>query len=553
MDLFFRLIPWFLPPLIGAAIGYITNAIAITMLFRPHREKRFLSIKLPMTPGIIPKQRYELSESVGRMVSRELLTEDAVRKQIRSKSFLKSVDHSIKAFLDLVIETPIAELKSQFIKSRLKIRTENEISKSFLPELLGNFINSKGFLNLMDNLLDKGIIYLKDKTPNMLFHDKKERPNKIEGAVDKLLSILLSAGLEERFLNIVDRWMEKAVHDNYHLSVILTEKNIGRFIDISGKLYIRLFPHFIHFLNSKDVTKELEIHGRRLLEDIINKLNKIQRFLISAGQYDRTLDDNMAGIVKDTINNFRDYGENKKNIDNMAAGLERRLVALSQTTAGQIFTEWDGDLFKDLHNIERSVFEFIRNPIVSENIRNWLLGFYSKYENIEMEVLLSDWLRLSFADIKNRILKFIFPGDAWASSQGCMAEQEACFRPGKLVCDQPKGEIASSMLTGIFNIITNNGNMAVKEIINISPDVRSKIDTNLTSTLIGIVDDKVPQILESIDVNNLVVDKINTLDMEKVEKLILDIVRKQLRWINVFGALLGSIIGGAQLLLNMFM
>ncbi len=527
MDFFLKLLPWFLPPIIGAAIGYITNAIAITMLFRPHEEKRFLSIRLPMTPGIIPKQRLELSESVGRMVSRELLTEDAVRKQIRSKSFLKSVDLSIKTFLDLVIETPIAELKSHFIRSRLKIKTEDEISKSFLPELLGNFLNSKGFLNVIDNLLDKGIIYVENKTPAQLFPDKKER------VIDKFLSILVSSDLEERFLNIVDNWLEKAVHDNYHLSIVLTENNIERFLDISKKLYIRLFPHFIHFLKSKEVTKELEIHGRRLLEDIINKLNKIQRFLISAGQYDKTLDENMAEIVKDTIINLRDYGEDKKNIVTMANGLERRLVSLSQTTAGQIFTDWDGDLFEDLHSLERSVFEFIRNPIVSENIKNWLLGFYNKYENVKLKVLLSDWFMMSFADLKNKVLKFIFPGE---NLKGASIDK-----------------MATGMLSGVFNIITNNGNMAIMEIINISPDIRNKIDINLTSTLIGIVDDKVPQILESIDVNTLVVDKINTLNMEKVEKLILDIVRKQLRWINVFGALLGSIIGGAQLLLNMFM
>ena len=541
MDFFLKLLPWFLPPLIGAAIGYITNAIAITMLFRPHEEKRFLSIRLPMTPGIIPKQRFELSESVGKMVSRELLTEDAVRKQIRSKSFLKSVDLSIKTFLDLVIETPIAELKSRFIRSRLKIKTEDEITKSFLPELMGNFLNSKGFLNVMDNLLDKGIIYLEDKTPTQLFPDKKEM------VVDKLLSILVSEDLEERFLNIVDTWLEKAVHDNYHFSIVLTENNIGRFLDISKKLYIRLFPHFIHFLNTEEVTKELEIHGLRLLEDIINKLNKIQRFLISAGQYDKTLDDNMSEIVKDTIINLRDYGEDTGNIETMVKGLERRLVSLSQTTAGQIFTDWDGDLFKDLHSLERSVFEFIRNPIVSGNIKNWLLGFYSKYENIKLKVLLSDWFMLSLADLKNKVLKFIFPTDAWAS------RKLASNQPGGNPKGAPIDKIATGMLSGIFNIITDNGNMAIREIINISPDIRSRIDTNLTSTLIGIVDDKVPQILESIDVNTLVVDKINTLDMDKVEKLILDIVRKQLRWINVFGALLGSIIGGAQLLLNMFM
>lgn len=532
MDLFLKLLPWFLPPLIGAAIGYITNAIAITMLFRPHEVKRIFFLRIPMTPGIIPKQRYELSESVGKMVSRELLTEDAVRKQIRSKSFLKSVDSSINIFLDLVTETPISELKDRLIRSRLKIKTEGAVSKSFLPELLGNFLDSDGFSNVIDNLLDKGIIYLEDKTPNQLFPGRKER------VVEKFISVLVSSGLEDRFLEIVDRWLEKAVHDNYHLSVIFTKVNITRLIDISTKLYIRLFPHFIHFLSSREVKRELEVHGRRLLEDIINKLNKIQRFLISAGQYDRTLDENMMEIVEDTISNFRDYGAAEKNIRNMAEGLERRLVSLSQISAGQIFTDWDGDLFEDIHSLERSVFEFIRNPVVAENIKNWLFSFYEKYGNIELRLLLSDWFRLSLADLKGKVLNFIFP------------KEKLKRKESSSVID---GVLPSSLLSGIFNIVTGNGKMAIREIINISPDIRSRINTNLTSTLIGIVDDKVPQILESIDVNTLVVDKINTLNMEKVEKLILDIVRKQLRWINVFGALLGSIIGGAQLLLNMFM
>lgn len=527
MDVFLKLIPWFLPPIIGAAIGYITNAIAITMLFRPHEEKRILSIRLPMTPGIIPKQRLELSESVGKMVSRELLTEDAVRKQIQSRSFFKSVDCSIKAFIDLVMDTPITELKSRLVRSRLKIKTENEIIKTFLPELLANFMSSQGLLNIIDNLLNKGIVYLEEKTLNKLFVNKKER------IINKILSILVSLDLEKRFLNIIDRWLEKAVHDNYHLSIVLTEKNTKRIINISKKLYVRLFPHLIHFLNSEELTKEMEIHGRRLLEDIINKLNRIQRFLISAGQYDKTLDENMAGIVKDTINNFKDYGEDENNISTMAAGLERRLIDLSQKTAGQIFTDWDGDLFEDIHSLEKSVFEFIRNPIVIENLKNCLLGFYEKYENTDIKELLSDWFLLSLSDLKSKVLKFIFKND----------------RSDKTA----KDKTASNLLSDVFNVITNNGNLTIKEIINISPDIRAEFDTNLTSTLIGIVDDNVPQILESIDVNTLVVDKINTLNMAKVEKLILDIVRKQLRWINVFGALLGSVIGGAQLLLNMFM
>jgi len=525
MEILFKILPWVLPPVIGAAIGYITNAIAITMLFRPHNGKKIFSIKIPMTPGIIPKQRYELSKSVGAMVSRELLTEDAVRKQIQSKSFLKSVNSSLGSFLNLIINTPVIKLKEKIIKSELNFKIGEDSAKSFIPDIVSGFLKSKGFTSIIDNFLDKGIEYIGNKTPGYFIKGKKER------ILIKILAILISEELEKKMIKILDRNLEKAVHENYHLSEVLTQNNIKRILSIVRKLYIRLFPHFIHFLKSEEVKSELEVHGRRLIKDIINKLNRIQRFLVSAGQYDKTLDENMSDIVNDTIKNLNDYGENNYNVDNMETGLNRRLVSLSQSTLGQIFTDWDGDLFVDLHKILQSFFEFIRNPIVLENLNNWLKAYFEKYENIELKIIVRNLFQISLEDIKEKVISYIFPIEQNSSNK----------------------IMHSSFFIDIFDTVSDYGKQSPGDIFNISDDLKSRLNQSLSSTLIGIVDDKVPQILESIDVNTLVVEKIDTLNMEKVEKLILDIVRKQLRWINVFGALLGSIIGGAQLVMNMFM
>ena len=76
------LLLWVLPPVLGAVIGFVTNAVAIRMLFRPYREWRFLGVRVPFTPGIIPRQRYKLAESIGQMVSKELLTADTFLSQI---------------------------------------------------------------------------------------------------------------------------------------------------------------------------------------------------------------------------------------------------------------------------------------------------------------------------------------------------------------------------------------------------------------------------------------------------------------------------------------
>ncbi len=45
--------------LIGAVIGYITNWLAIKMLFRPREAKYIFGMKLPFTPGLIPKEKVE--------------------------------------------------------------------------------------------------------------------------------------------------------------------------------------------------------------------------------------------------------------------------------------------------------------------------------------------------------------------------------------------------------------------------------------------------------------------------------------------------------------
>ena len=39
--------------LIGAVIGYITNWLAIKMLFRPREAKYIFGMKLPFTPGLM--------------------------------------------------------------------------------------------------------------------------------------------------------------------------------------------------------------------------------------------------------------------------------------------------------------------------------------------------------------------------------------------------------------------------------------------------------------------------------------------------------------------
>lgn len=75
------------PPLLGAFIGYLTNKVAIRMLFRPLEPWHIFGVRVPMTPGIIPSKRHELAENIGEMVGEHLLTATDIGAALSAERF----------------------------------------------------------------------------------------------------------------------------------------------------------------------------------------------------------------------------------------------------------------------------------------------------------------------------------------------------------------------------------------------------------------------------------------------------------------------------------
>ena len=65
-----------------------------------------------------------------------------------------------------------------------------------------------------------------------------------------------------------------------------------------------------------------------------------------------------------------------------------------------------------------------------------------------------------------------------------------------------------------------------------------------------IISDHLPRILESINISKIVESRIQEMDMEEVEQIILSVMHKELRAIVWLGALLGSIMGTIMTFIN---
>lgn len=87
-------------PLLGGVIGYITNDLALKMLFHPYKAVYIGKWHVPFTPGLIPAQKDRLAKSLGRVVGGQLLDPETIRREALSDEAQDKLRRAIQDFLE---------------------------------------------------------------------------------------------------------------------------------------------------------------------------------------------------------------------------------------------------------------------------------------------------------------------------------------------------------------------------------------------------------------------------------------------------------------------
>lgn len=83
-------------PLIGAGIGWLTNRLAIQMLFRPRKPVRLFGYNVQ---GLIPRRQGELAIRVAEIVETELFTQHLIHNEIQKIDLQPHLDQLATDFV----------------------------------------------------------------------------------------------------------------------------------------------------------------------------------------------------------------------------------------------------------------------------------------------------------------------------------------------------------------------------------------------------------------------------------------------------------------------
>lgn len=125
-------------PLLGAVIGWVTNVLAIRLLFRPLHPVRIGPFSLQ---GLIPKRRGEIAANVGEVVAQRLFSVDELASHLDASSLQKEVEAVVKQAVDMWCEKKMVMLPGtvrQYCSSVLRDTVATEVARQF-PDMLTIF------------------------------------------------------------------------------------------------------------------------------------------------------------------------------------------------------------------------------------------------------------------------------------------------------------------------------------------------------------------------------------------------------------------------------
>jgi len=489
--------------LVGAIIGYITNWLAIKMLFRPQKEIRLFNVKVPFTPGLIPKEKTRIAKSVGESIGQHLLTKETIIKSLCSENMNQQLDSWVHCKVLTIKSSEVtvgSELKS-LLGNEYAHFTQN--ANDSISKMIVGYLNEKEVLGKIAKYISTQIIVeLKVKPETIckseLYSDLKE----------KVLNMAVEFKDSDVFFTSVQKMLKEKLAklvglDKDFQQVVPTEIINNLKVYIYGKKYEIAMEIKKMLKEEKNADKLKEIVG----ETISTKLSPMIAMFM-----------NTDTIYEKVATGLDEFLDEPKNHNDIALIINDIIDKLLKNSIASVLSELPKEAIDNA--IEPLIKLFTTNIVDGKLIRSALEALEDKVNNYSS---IEDLLESSGVDYKSLIEESIRTRiEAMASSDASLIKIS---------------QVVAVMISRVLriemkSIVNSQGNKVAESISTIVRDLYNKF-----------IENKAADVIEVLDIAKIVEEKINEFDVAFSEEIIMEIARKELKAITWLGALLGAIMG----------
>ncbi|MBU0943731.1 MAG: DUF445 family protein [Proteobacteria bacterium] len=511
------------PPFLGAFIGYLTNKVAIKMLFRPLEAKYFLGVRIPMTPGVIPSKRKELAENIGEMVGNHLLTSDEISRGLEKESFQQTLYDLIENRGEALLQKdlgPVSEIVPKEYHNYYQAAVQAVTSRT--RESIHSFIDSKAFKDILENTIDEQFYRLL-AADLQTFLPGQDRESAY-GFLEKSLGRMLASPA-------MDEWVETFVQQKVYATLQQEKTPADIFPETMQELIVSsienqtpvLLEKLAHIISEPEIRDRIVVGVRMGVESFVAGLGPMAA-LASGFLTPEVVEGKVRKYLEEKEEDIVDWLQNVEVQERVAKALRERSREFLNTPVVKIIGGDPGDMVEHFCNhLSRQLSALLREPETASAFASMVR------DNIEIHI---DGGKLSLGEIL-----FDLVGDEGISRGREWLKNEVF----SILASEKSRKTLDTM---VGSLLTNLLNSPVGRLGRLLPaGVRDGIYESLRRMSSNMLAVEVPGLVDSLNIRHIVKEKVNSLDLMRLERLLLSIMEEQFKYINLFGALLGFLIG----------
>jgi uncharacterized membrane protein YheB (UPF0754 family) len=502
---------------VGTVHGFLAAWMAIWMLFHPYKAVKLFGFTI-WPQGMIPRHREKLAQSIGNAVGNELVSQETVFDALFETSFFQ---HKVEDFVGSYTEELLARVYPSFIdalpsQARAPILDTISALQYKLAEYIAAMLKSEETSAAIGRFIDKQVDELLErKLGDMVSQESLDEA--LHFVQQRLQQAITAEGFEQKVQEFVSGRLDDLAHSNATLSETLTADTIDFIKERIDQQVPPIVHHLADIATSQTTRKQIGALIKLEVEEYYQQLSIFKKIFISRERIHREVDD----LVNKTLpKRVEEYLRGPAFEQEAQAFLNSTIDNVMTRPLNEIIGQLDPDKFIELKaQVTRRLVEIVRSEGLSTSIANYL----------------SDALDRFYPQTLGSVLTQIHP-DAVSHAKELLTRSLL-----SLLSHEDTARTINAILTSQVErlLIAPIGRLGD----HVSQHSMQKASSALVERITLTARERLPVAIAEFDVGGVVQRKVSDYPIEKLEALVLSVAKQHLKTIELFGAIIGFLIG----------
>jgi uncharacterized membrane protein YheB (UPF0754 family) len=500
--------------------GYGAAWLAVRMLFRPHNPVKIFGLTI-WPQGMIPRHRARLAETIGHAVGNELVSQETVVHALFETGFFRrKVDSFVGAFTDELLEKNYTTALDALPKSvRGPVLDALAALQMRIAEHVAGALKSEETAEAVARFVDRRVDeILSQRLSEMVSHETFEQAlgfveNRFRGVVNE-------RGFETKVREFVSSRVDELAQSRATLAEMFTPETVAVIKERIDSQVPPIVAKLTEIATNKGTRKQIGALIKREVDDYYQQLNFFKKIFISRerihGEVDELVNKTLPRRVEEFLSGeaFEHQAEEFLNstIDGVLARPVNELV-------GNVAPD-KLELIKD--QIAVRILSLARGQELSTTVSAYATDALERLRPHTLRALLEHARPDSAEQLKGFLTRGLM---------GVLSREETARMVNAM--------LASQVEKLLVRPIGRVGDLVPEEKVRRASAV-------LAERIESAARERLPQAIAEFDIGRIVQEKVSGYPVKKLEDLVLTVAKQHLRTIELFGLLIGFVIGVVQ-------